>query len=104
MILVGQDILSRACRRNASLRKWLTTWTATVESATWHSLDDVRKTYPTADGVKLKDGFVVTVFNVKGNEYRLLIWIDYDAGLAEILDVLTHGEYDKQSWKDRYWT
>ena len=68
----------------------------------WHSLEDVRKAYPSADGVKLKSRLVVTVFNVKGNEYRLLTSIDYDAGIVEALDVLTHAEYDKESWKDRY--
>jgi len=68
----------------------------------WHSLDDVRKAYPSADGVKLKTRLVVTVFNVKGNEYRLLTSIDYDAGIVEAMDVLTHAEYDKESWKVRY--
>jgi len=77
-------------------------WAATVESMVWHSLEDVRKAYPSADGVKLKSRLVVTVFNVKGNEYRLLTSIDYDAGIVEALDVLTHAEYDKESWKDRY--
>jgi mRNA interferase HigB len=84
------------------LRKWLTTWGATVEAAVWHGLDDVRKAYPTADGVRLKSRLVVTVFNVKGNEYRQLTSIDYDAGIVEVLDVLTHAEYDKNLWKEKY--
>jgi mRNA interferase HigB len=50
----------------------------------------------------LKSAFVVTVFNVKGNTYRLLTSIDYDAAIVEVLDVLTHAEYDKALWKDRY--
>ena len=102
MTLVGQDVLRPIGRRNAPLRKWLTIWAKTVEDSIWHSLDDVRKGYPTADGVKLKSGVVVTVFNVKGNEYRLLTSVDYDAEIVEALDVLTHAEYDKELWKDRY--
>jgi mRNA interferase HigB len=102
MTLIGQDVLSRAGRRDMPLRKWLTRWAATVEKVEWHILEDVRKSYPTADGVKLKSKIVVTVFNVKGNEYRLLTSIDYDAGIVEVLDVLTHAEYDKDMWKDRY--
>src|SRR5688500_12342587 len=92
MTLVGHDVLHRAGRRNAPLRKWLTTWAATVENAMWHNLGDVRKTYPAADGVKLASKFVVTVFNVKGHGYRLLTSIDFDAGIVEVLDVLTHAE------------
>jgi mRNA interferase HigB len=102
MILVGQDVLLRAGRRNVAIRKWLLTWANIVESVEWHSLSDVRKVYPATDGVKLRTRFVVTVFNVKGNEYRLLTSIDYDAGIVEALDVLTHAEYDKELWKDRY--
>jgi mRNA interferase HigB len=52
--------------------------------------------------VTLKSKLVVTVFNAKGNEYRLLTSIDYDAGIIEALDILTHAEYDKDMWKDRY--
>jgi mRNA interferase HigB len=74
----------------------------TVENVQWQSLIDVRRTYPTADGVKLKSGFVVTVFNVKGNNFRLLTSIDFDAGIVEVLEILSHAEYDKDSWKDRY--
>ena len=102
MILVGQDVLRRAGKRNAPLRNWLMIWAAMVEGTTWHSLDDVRKTYPATDGVKLKSRLVVTVFNVKGNVYRLMTSIDYDAGIVEVLEVLTHSEYDKDLWKDRY--
>jgi len=100
--LVGQDVLLRASRRNSPLRKWLTLWAATVESSDWQTIDDVRKTYPTADGVKLKSHVVVTVFNVKGNTFRLLTLIDYDDGIVQVLDVLTHAAYDKEMWKDKY--
>jgi mRNA interferase HigB len=102
MILVGQDVLRRAGRRNGPLQRWLMTCAQTVENVQWQSLIDVRRTYPTADGVKLKSGFVVTVFNVKGNNFRLLTSIDFDAGIVEVLEILSHAEYDKDSWKDRY--
>jgi mRNA interferase HigB len=102
MQLIGRDVLDQAGRRNVPLRKWLTIWAATVKNVQWQSVDDVRKTYPSADGVKLRSKFVVTVFNIKGNEYRLLTSVDFDEGIVEALDVLTHAEYNKDLWKDRY--
>jgi mRNA interferase HigB len=102
MILVGQDVLRRTGRRNAPLRNWLAQWVVTVENATWNNLADVRRMYPSADGVPLKGKLVVTVFNVKGNEYRLLTLIDFESETVEALEVLTHSEYDKDLWKVRY--
>jgi mRNA interferase HigB len=102
MTLVGRDVLSAAGKKNAPLGAWLAAWAEVVEAVEWRSLDDVRKTYPSADGVRLPSKTVVTVFNVKGNEYRLVSWIDYGARIVEALEVLTHAEYDKDKWKSRY--
>src|SRR6266542_5231772 len=102
MTLVGHDVLNLAGKRNAPLRRWLLGWAAAAEAAEWRRLSDVRKSYPSADGVKIGSGTVVTVFNVKGKDYRLLTWIDYDEQVVEALEVLTHGEYDKEQWKERY--
>ena len=41
----------------------------------------------------------MTVFNIKGNEYRLLTLVDYENAIVVIKDVLTHAEYDKGAWK-----
>ena len=102
MRLIGQSVLTRAGWKNAPLRKWLAAWSKTVQSVTWNSLSDVRRHYPTADGVKLESATVVTVFNVKGNEYRLVTAVDYNLQTVAALDLLTHAEYDKALWKLRY--
>jgi len=102
MTLVGQDVLTRAGRRNPPLRNWLVAWAAVVQASSWRSILDVRRAYPSADGVVLPSRTVVTVFNVKGNEYRLLSWIDYGAQVVEALAVLTHAEYEKDAWKLRF--
>lgn len=100
--LIGQSTLIKAGRKNAPPRRWLAAWTRTVESAEWWNLDQVRVQYPSADGVRLTSGTVITVFNVKGNEYRLLTAIDYGMQTVAALEVVTHAEYDKNLWKQRY--
>ena len=102
MRLIGQDVLVRALRKHSDARQWVAAWVATVEDAAWLSLDDIRRDYPSADGVKLKSEVVVTVFNVKGNEYRLLTNVNYVGQVVQVLELLTHAEYDKDRWKDRY--
>lgn len=102
MRLIGQDVLNRALRKHADTRKWIEAWVATVADAQWQSIDDLRADYPSADGVKLRSRLVVTVFNVKGNEYRLLTHVNYADQIVQALDLLTHAEYDKDRWKERY--
>ena len=75
-------------------------WYKTVEKATWSSLQDVRKTYSHADAVKTKGGDTLTVFNIGGNKFRLIVRINYDYELVNVRSVLTHKEYDEGSWKE----
>jgi len=102
MRLIGQDVLLKAMKKHVDARQWIVAWVATVEDAAWTSLADIREDYPSADGVKLKSGLVVTVFNVKGNEYRLLTQVNYSSQIVQVLELVTHGECDKEQWKRRY--
>jgi mRNA interferase HigB len=99
MTIVGRDTLEDAARAHPDAAESIEAWTGTVARAEWRSLLDVRKTYPHADGVRLRSGVVVTVFNVGGNKYRLLTTISYRAQTVAVEMFLTHAEYDKEKWK-----
>jgi mRNA interferase HigB len=102
MHLQGEGPLQRAIRRHPDIRGWVDRWVEAVKVAEWQSVSDVRRDYPTADGVKLRSRVVITVFNVRGNTYRLLSHINYKEQTVLALEVLTHAEYDKDEWKERY--
>lgn len=72
----------------------VTAWYAIASKAAWRNLSDVRQVFRHANAVGDK-----TVFNVKGNDYRLIVYIRYDLGIIYIKDLLTHAEYDKGAWK-----
>ena len=59
----------------------------------------MRKVYPSADGVNVRvaDGqmVVVTVFNIKGNHYRLLTVVNYAAAVCRVVDADTRGVFDQ---------
>jgi mRNA interferase HigB len=40
-----------------------------------------------------------TVFNIKGNAYRLITEINYQTGRVFLRHVLTHAEYSKGAWR-----
>ncbi len=102
MRVLGIDVLERAGARNAPLRKWLSGWLASARSAEWRTFGDVKRDYPSADGVKLPNGRVVIVFNVKGNQCRLMVSVNYSEQTANVREVLTHAEYSKNRWKSRH--
>ncbi len=67
-------------------------WYRTARYATWSSLQHIRRSYPHADGVRTTRGETLTVFNICGNKYRLIVRIRYDFRLVNVRDVLTHAD------------
>jgi mRNA interferase HigB len=72
----------------------LPNWYKVAKSATWGNLVEARQVYPHADFV---DPY--TVFNFKGNTYRLIVKIEYRWQMIFVKHLLTHDEYDKGEWK-----
>jgi mRNA interferase HigB len=69
-------------------------WYKVARNARWGSLAEVRKAYPHADFVA-----PYTVFNLKGNAYRLIVKIEYRWQMIFVKHLLTHLEYNKGDWK-----
>ena len=88
--------------KHRDARKPLMDWLLKATAAQWRTIDDVRQTYPHADAVSVASGATVTVFNIKGNAYRLIVAIHYDTGIVFIRDFLTHAQYSKGQWKDQH--
>jgi mRNA interferase HigB len=78
-------------RRHADAEGPLRAWHKVVTQAEWASPEDVRATYRTADIVS--DNRVV--FNIKHNEYRLVVKIHYNTRTVFIRFIGTHAEYDQ---------
>ena len=70
-------------------------WNEIVKIATWQNLLEVQQTYALAEAV---GNF--TVFNIKGNRYRLIVSIDYSKQIIYFKYFLTHAEYNKDNWKN----
>ena len=66
-------------------------WYRHALKADWSSPDKVKADFRNAS--ILKDGRVV--FNISGNKYRLIVWINYDYRVIYIRFIGTHRQYDK---------
>jgi mRNA interferase HigB len=90
MRIIAKSRLMALATAHGGCLAQVTVWYAIASKATWHDLAEVRRTFAHADAVGDK-----TVFNIKGNDYRLIVYIRYDLGIIYIKDLLTHAEYDK---------
>ena len=73
----------------------LKAWFTTAKKAGWQNLAELRQVYPSADLVGRH-----TVFNIKGNNYRLITRVRYISQTVFIVAIMTHEEYDLGKWKE----
>jgi mRNA interferase HigB len=74
----------------ADAREPMMAWYRQVKQADWAGPADVKRDIRSAS--ILKDGRVV--FNVAGNKYRIVVWINYPYRVVYIRFVGTHRQYD----------
>ena len=69
----------------------LDAWFAEVSRAEWKNTADVKRLYATASIVSAAR----IVFNIKGNDYRLVVSADFEKGIVWIKWIGTHEAYDR---------
>ena len=69
----------------------LMAWYALASRSQWRSPSDIKEAYRNASFTANNR----VVFNIKGNDYRLVVLARYDKGLLFVKFVGTHAQYDK---------
>jgi mRNA interferase HigB len=97
MIVIGTELIEqyladRAGHKGISAaRSQYQAWLDIVGRAQWRNPEHVKGSYPKASILKSSR----VVFNIKGNDYRLVARIQYQAGVLAIRFFGSHAEYDK---------
>ena len=91
MRVIAKSTLVDYYTKNPQAKTPLIDWYVKTASAEWHSFADIRKTFATVSQV----GRQHYVFNIKGNDYRLVVVIQFTPQRVFIRFVGTHAEYDK---------
>jgi mRNA interferase HigB len=81
---------------HGALKSALDAWFDEVKKARWSSAADVKRSYATASIVSADR----IMFNIKGNDYRLVVAIDFEKGIAWIKWIGSHRDYDKIDVKE----
>lgn len=91
MRIIAKKTLREFWQLHPKSEQALKSWYKEVEAAEWNTPLDIKKSYASASF--LKDNRVV--FNIKGNDFRIVIRINYEFKLLWIRFVGSHEEYDK---------
>ncbi|MGF9691920.1 type II toxin-antitoxin system HigB family toxin [Rhizobium sp. 0TCS1.26] len=74
-----------------ALKTALDAWFHEVTRAEWRSAADVKQRYAYASIINAER----IVFNIKGNDYRLIVAVDFGRSLVWIKWIGTHRDYDR---------
>jgi len=89
--IVAKKTLVKFWEVNPDSKAYLETWYETVRRANWTKPSDIKSFYASVS--ILKNSRVV--FNIRGNNYRLVALINYKKSWLFIRFIGTHTDYDK---------
>ena len=91
MVVISRATLNEFAEKYPDSKSALIKWYDETKAADWKNFSEVKKTFNAADYV----GNDRYVFDIKGNQYRLVVLIIFKVRTVFILFVGTHVAYDK---------
>src|SRR5215510_7565293 len=91
MRIIAHRTINEYGKQHANAKTALDSWYKTTKAATWKDFQDIKTTFNSVDYV----GNRRYVFNIKGNDYRLVGKILFAQQIIYIRFIGTHEEYDK---------
>ena len=93
MRIIKEKTLTDYCRlsKYRQAAEPLKAWVFEVKYSTWDNANELKTKYGSASLISSKR----VAFNIKGNDYRLIVDIEYKLKIVFIVWFGTHKEYDK---------
>lgn len=91
MRVIAKKILREFWEKHNDCEQQLKAWFQEASKADWKNPNEIKSEYPSASIV----GNDRMIFNIKGNNYRLIVKINFDYQMVWIRFIGTHAEYDK---------
>lgn len=95
MHVISKKRLKEFWEKHPAAKEPMKAWHTLVEDTNFADFNDVKRTFNSADYAK-----PFTIFDVGGNNFRVIVNIHYDRQKVFIRYVLTHAEYD--GWCKKY--
>ena len=94
MHVISRKALREFWQQHSDSESALSRWFKIMQRSDFNSFDALRMTFPSAD--KVGD---LIVFNIGGNKYRLIASVHFNRGKVYIRHLLTHRDYERETWK-----
>jgi mRNA interferase HigB len=91
MKIRNKELLSKFSMKHTNARNALQHWIDVVEEVEWKSHNELKLDFPSADYVGNKR----YVFNIQGNNFRLVVIVLFIESYLNVRFIGTHAEYDK---------
>ena len=91
MRIFTEQILKEYADNHPDSKPALQYWVSTVTKSRWSCFADIKRTFNNVDNI----GNQRYVFNIKGNNYRIVVVIKFTIQFIYIRFVGTHKEYEK---------
>jgi mRNA interferase HigB len=91
MRVISVNRLREFWEKHLDAEQPLRIWYADARRSSWRTTNDIKRNYSTASFLAGNR----VVFNIRGNNYRLIIVVYYKGGIVYIRFVGTHEEYDR---------
>lgn len=91
MRVIAKKILREFWTKHPDCEQQLKAWYSETEKAEWRTTHEIKEEYPSAS--ILGDNRIV--FNIKGNNYRLIVRINFQYQMVWIRFIGTHSKYDR---------
>lgn len=91
MRVIAKKVLRDFWSKHPDCEQQLKSWYKEAEVANWKKPNDIRREYP---GASILESNRV-VFNIKGNNYRIIVKINYSYQIVWIRFIGTHAQYDR---------
>lgn len=101
MRIISRARLREFWQAHATTKASLKIWHEVVKQAEWNKPDDIKQTFGDSIDIFKKCKKLVYIFDVGGNNVRVICDVNFKTKIVYILFVLTHDEYSKDRWKEK---
>ncbi len=91
MRVISRSALSDFWEVHADAEGALSAWWSVATRADWREPGDILEDFPSADTI----GGELVVFDIRRNDYRLIVTVDFPHAIVFVYGVYTHADYDR---------